>query len=120
MVNGKLEAKLADGTYYALQEKMEEMDQNYNGIKWASFNAGREEPRFAGLASEETEEEKDTGEEKQPKRRMTINEYNESAVAYDRLQVSADKVVHKSYVVSCLLDEKEQNKNTYGTSKANF
>ena len=63
MVNGKLEAKLADGTYYALQEKMEEIDQNYNGIKWASFNAGREEPRFAGLDYEETEEEeeKNTG-----------------------------------------------------------
>ena len=37
------------------------MDQNYNGIKWASFNAGREEPRFAGLDSEDTEEEKNTG-----------------------------------------------------------
>ena len=48
--NGMVEVLLKDGTWYPMQKKMEEIDQNYNGIKWVSFNCGKgEEPRFAGL-----------------------------------------------------------------------
>ena len=34
-----MEAQLADGSYYPLQERIEEMDENTNGYKWAAFNS---------------------------------------------------------------------------------
>ena len=50
MVNGKVELQLKDGTWYPMQEKMESVEQNYNGNKWYAFNCPRRDmPRFAGL-----------------------------------------------------------------------
>ena len=42
------------------------------------------------------------------------------AVAYDRLEISADRGVHCGEEVKYLLDESKEAKNQFGTSKANF
>ena len=53
VVEGQVELLLKDGTWYPMQSKMEEIDENYNGVKWTAFNCGRNsEPRFAGLTKE--------------------------------------------------------------------
>ena len=53
VVDGQVELMLKDGSWYPMQAKMEEIDKNYNGVKWTAFNVGRNnEPRFAGLTSE--------------------------------------------------------------------
>ena len=50
VVDGQLELMLKDGSWYPMQSKMQEINENYNGIKWTAFNCGRgDEPRFAGL-----------------------------------------------------------------------
>ena len=49
VVDGKMELLLKDGTWYPIQERMEDVDQAQNGTKWFAFNCPREEPRFAGL-----------------------------------------------------------------------
>ena len=42
------------------------------------------------------------------------------AVAYDRLEISADKGVHCGEEAKYLLDESKEAKNQFGTAKANF
>ena len=50
VVNGKMEMLLKDGTWYPMQQRMEELDESQNGTKWFAFNCPRRiEPRFAGL-----------------------------------------------------------------------
>ena len=50
VVDGKVEMKLKDGSWYPMQTRMEDMDANSNSIKWFAFNCPRRvEPRFSGL-----------------------------------------------------------------------
>ena len=55
-VDGQIELLLKDGTWYPMQAKMDEINENYNGIKWLAFNCNRKgEPRFAGVKKREEE-----------------------------------------------------------------